>query len=624
MWSSILKAIMSLILMFSDTSKNEESPEVVNSTVSFDPITRNRTGRETYFFAHGDWGKGGYYGNYTDHRRRLLGEETKTISGYNMHRRTAEGEGGEGHGEDRHGEEERGEGEHHEERKEDPLMQGRVADAMGFVANYTPPSFVLALGDNFYTEGVASTNDSRWSTHFRQVYFEQFDSLQGVPWHPALGNHDLGYGSTGVQAQINRSDYDSGDDDGAWQMPAQYYTVKYDIPGGGFVQVIVVDTTWLAPSENGATNEEGGISTSTQAARLYSELNALYDIFQATLEYPRPTWLLVAGHYPMYSQGEKGDNSELITYLLPFLQHYGVHAYLCGHDHINEHLQSNGIEYFVAGASTMNGYLHDDVSTAASVKWAGEDYSAFARFTATLDDLTVDYVNTNKTVTYSYTLVAGGQDVVDEFIEKVWKDLGGSPVAMAAMLTTALVLGMWYIKYDTKKLRSHAKVSVFGSDSVPRSLTEQSWRPDYAARGQHKNTLYRVTMSEKEKHRDRLEQGIGARVAPPLYTDDSDDYLSVLPPVAQDEDEDGYFRDGSSVQTTAGSGWPVSTDISLASEPGRERKGSAREAGLSGWAGDGGGLRYEREEDEEEEEVEEDDDVIGGYITVERRNTARF
>jgi hypothetical protein len=48
-----------------------------------------------------------------------------------------------------------------------------------------------------------------------------------------------------------------------------------------------------------------------------------------------PTWLLVAGHYPIFSMGEHGDTSELQTYLLPLLQKHNVHAYFCGHDHFS-------------------------------------------------------------------------------------------------------------------------------------------------------------------------------------------------------------------------------------------------------------------------------------------------
>ena len=81
-----------------------------------------------------------------------------------------------------------------------------------------------------------------------------------------------------------------------------------------------------------------------------------------------------------------------------------MHAYLCGHDHINEHLQADGVEYFIAGASTMSGTLTDDYSSYASVAWAGESYSAFARFTATRDDLIIDYVSTNNETVYTYAM----------------------------------------------------------------------------------------------------------------------------------------------------------------------------------------------------------------------------
>ena len=52
-----------------------------------------------------------------------------------------------------------------------------------------------------------------------------------------------------------------------------------------------------------------------------------------------PSWLLVVGHYPVFSAGEHGDTTELKTYLLPLLEKYNVDAYFCGHDHISEHLQ---------------------------------------------------------------------------------------------------------------------------------------------------------------------------------------------------------------------------------------------------------------------------------------------
>ena len=57
--------------------------------------------------------------------------------------------------------------------------------------------------------------------------------------------------------------------------------------------------------------------------------------------------------YPLthriHAAGGHGDTAELVTYLQPLLEQYGVDAYLCGHDHISEWLTHKGITYIVAG-----------------------------------------------------------------------------------------------------------------------------------------------------------------------------------------------------------------------------------------------------------------------------------
>ena len=62
--------------------------------------------------------------------------------------------------------------------------QAYVAKAMGSWANTYSPSFVIALGDNFYTNGVQSTSDSQWSGSWSSVYLGY--SGLNVPWYPVL------------------------------------------------------------------------------------------------------------------------------------------------------------------------------------------------------------------------------------------------------------------------------------------------------------------------------------------------------------------------------------------------------------------------------------------------------
>ena len=47
-------------------------------------------------------------------------------------------------------------------------------------------SFVIALGDNFYTSGVASVTDVSWTYLYEDVYLI-YDCLN-IPWYPVLGS----------------------------------------------------------------------------------------------------------------------------------------------------------------------------------------------------------------------------------------------------------------------------------------------------------------------------------------------------------------------------------------------------------------------------------------------------
>jgi hypothetical protein len=180
------------------------------------------------FLLLGDWGKGGTTGTFGQ-RRYLKGPESEVTHG--------------------------NEKEILKEKK--VLRQMQVATAMGqYSAEADPkPSFVIALGDNFYDNGVYSSTDSLWDYLWKDVYLG-FEGLN-IPWYPVFGNHDYGYGATGVKAQIQRT-YEHTDDD-IWMMESTNYTKRFTIPGagGGTVCILFIDTTTLAPSVNRCCNQNG-------------------------------------------------------------------------------------------------------------------------------------------------------------------------------------------------------------------------------------------------------------------------------------------------------------------------------------------------------------------------------
>lgn len=70
-----------------------------------------------------------------------------------------------------------------------------------------------------------------------------------------------------------------------------------------------------------------GVSVDEQARRINNQLFHI-DRMLSELTIQNVTWLLVAGHYPIFSAGSDGDSAELQAYLLPLLEKYHVQGKL--------------------------------------------------------------------------------------------------------------------------------------------------------------------------------------------------------------------------------------------------------------------------------------------------------
>lgn len=180
-------------------------------------------------------------------------------------------------------------------------QQFDVANQMTVWHKAHPFSAVVVLGDIIYPAGdVKAFGESRYKKPYQPLM------SKGVPFWAILGNHDVLLSKAETQVKF-------------YGMPARYYAKTLGNPA--LVSVFALDT-----------------NTFSQDAQQIAWL-------EKTLSDSKSQWKIVAGHHPMVSSGEHGNDGELKRLrekLMPILTKYQVPLYLAGHDHGYERFEPNG------------------------------------------------------------------------------------------------------------------------------------------------------------------------------------------------------------------------------------------------------------------------------------------
>jgi acid phosphatase len=217
----------------------------------------------------------------------------------------------------------------HDEQREVGVQMGKTAAAIG--SRYT-----VSVGDNFYEDGVTSVSDPQWQGSFEEIYTAP--SLQSE-WKVILGNHDY---RGNVQAQLDYSKTSH-----RWRLPARYYAETVTLPDGADAAFYYLDTSPFIKKYYGTKVRVDGQDSQAQLDWLDAKLTA------STAQ-----WNIVIGHHPAYtalddSDGFDHDQPDLIARLTPVLKKHAVPVYICGHDHLLQSVQMDGITYVVTGAGSQ-------------------------------------------------------------------------------------------------------------------------------------------------------------------------------------------------------------------------------------------------------------------------------
>lgn len=216
-----------------------------------------------------------------------------------------------------------------------------VSQQMAAISDDIDSKFVLAFGDNFYEDGVKDVDDKRFKQTFEDVFTAP--SLQ-IPWYVVAGNHDHRGNISGQIAYSQKSK--------RWNFPSEYYRLNFKVPGNGAtLTVLMIDTVVLC---GGSHDDVPGCDLPGPDNPQVAETQ--WDWIENELKNSMHSdYVIVGGHYPVWSIAEHGPTGCLVDRLRPMLLKYNVTAYFSGHDHNLQHIQESNtsLDVFVIGSANV-------------------------------------------------------------------------------------------------------------------------------------------------------------------------------------------------------------------------------------------------------------------------------
>lgn len=111
-------------------------------------------------------------------------------------------------------------------------------------------------------------------------------------------------------------------------FPYYYYELNFNIPHtAATLQVLMLDTVLLCGNTDDFQDGKPDGAVSSESA------NRQLVWLQERMQRSKADFLIVAGHYPVWSVSKHGPTDCLLRRLRPLLVKYKATAYLCGHDH---------------------------------------------------------------------------------------------------------------------------------------------------------------------------------------------------------------------------------------------------------------------------------------------------
>jgi tartrate-resistant acid phosphatase type 5 len=189
-------------------------------------------------------------------------------------------------------------------------------------------------------------------------------------------------------------------------MPSYNYTISIKTSSGDELASLMMIDTVIMCGNSPYSGVGAPKYASIEAHLLADDYFKDFEIRLAEIAATQVPYILVAGHFPVWSIAEHGPTDCLVQKLRPLLHKYGVSAYFSGHDHNIQHIQDTylgqSVAYVVSGCSNFvdTSTVHNTSIPAKSLKfhWAEGDAvinGAFVIAQATRQNITMTFMETN-------------------------------------------------------------------------------------------------------------------------------------------------------------------------------------------------------------------------------------
>ena len=139
------------------------------------------------------------------------------------------------------------------------------------------------------------------------------------------------------------------------------YNYKIEVKGDKnvkepLISILMLDTIIMCGNNELGSSKQPELFTS-EAIATSSNYFAAFEQRLSEISASQVKYIIVAGHFPVWSIGKHGPTNCLVNKLRPLLHKYNVSAYLAGHDHNVQHItdtfMNHTVEYIVSGSSAF-------------------------------------------------------------------------------------------------------------------------------------------------------------------------------------------------------------------------------------------------------------------------------